>query len=351
MIHEHLSTSTLLKETGPITSFIILTQSFTNSVIAYLWKYIQHRLFSSSSVANEETNKNMQHKSTSITTTGPLNYRLMFIAAFCYYAAMSATNESLNYVSYPTATLAKSSKLIPTMVMGILVEKKQYSRQEWAGVLFITIGIIVFNFSRLQTTKNPSSSHTTTTTADSPFGLSLLSFSLIMDGLLGSCQSMLKGKSIRKNNFFLPRSDFRIPTPIETMLYINLYSVFFLLPTAYLSGQYSNAIQILFPTEYTLESIEARTITTKYILLLNLCAALGQIFIFFTIHLFSPLMCTTITTTRKFFTILLSVSRFGHRLTVVQWTSVFMVFGGIYMEIMAKFGGTKMESVKEKKTN
>lgn len=41
---------------------------------------------------------------------------------------------------------------------------------------------------------------------------------------------------------------------------------------------------------------------------LSLTSALGQNFIFLTIQLFDALVLTTVTTTRKFFTILLSVS-------------------------------------------
>ena len=47
-------------------------------------------------------------------------------------------------------------------------------------------------------------------------------------------------------------------------------------------------------------------------------------------------MTTTITTTRKFFSILLSVRAFGHVFSAVQWTSIGMVFGGLYLEIAAK---------------
>ena len=76
----------------------------------------------------------------------------------------------------------------------------------------------------------------------------------------------------------------------------------------------------------------------RWILLLNATAAAGQVFIFLTIHCFSSIMCTTITTTRKFISILLSVRHFGHVFSPIQWTSVGAVFFGLYMEIVAKIG-------------
>lgn len=81
---------------------------------------------------------------------------------------------------------------------------------------------------------------------------------------------------------------------------------------------------------------------------LNLSASLGQVFVFLTIHHFSPLICTTITTTRKFFTILLSVYKFGHVVSSVQWFSIALVFAGLYLEIFAKlFEGQEQKGMRD----
>ncbi|CAM9812747.1 unnamed protein product, partial [Hapterophycus canaliculatus] len=57
----------------------------------------------------------------------------------------------------------------------------------------------------------------------------------------------------------------------------------------------------------------------SYIFGFSLASACGQNFIFYTISNFSPLTCTTITTTRKFFTIIFSVIMFGHPIGPNQW--------------------------------
>ena len=82
---------------------------------------------------------------------------------------------------------------------------------------------------------------------------------------------------------------------------------------------------------------------------LILSATLGQVFIFLTIHHFSPLTCTTITTTRKFLTILFSVYKFGHVLGVCSWLAIGVVFVGLYLEIAAKFFEQDGESDEAKK--
>lgn len=112
---------------------------------------------------------------------------------------------------------------------------------------------------------------------------------------------------------------------METMLYINLYATLMLLPMSYYAGQFQRGMDALLSTNKSV-----------LLLQLNLSASLGQVFVFLTIHRFNPLTCTTITTTRKFFTILLSVYKFGHVLSVVQWFSVALVFVGLYVEIVAK---------------
>jgi len=48
------------------------------------------------------------------------------------------------------------------------------------------------------------------------------------------------------------------------------------------------------------------------------------------------LALTTVTTTRKFFTILFSVFLYGHVLSLQQWTGVSMVFLGLAVDAYAK---------------
>lgn len=115
----------------------------------------------------------------------------------------------------------------------------------------------------------------------------------------------------------------RPPTAVETMFYINGYALVMLIPLAVVTGQMGEGIRLLKDTEQLRISI---TILTGVV-------SVGQIFIFLCISWYSSLVTTTITTTRKFFTILFSVLHFGHPFTVGQWTSVLMVFGGLYLSI------------------
>ncbi len=70
-----------------------------------------------------------------------------------------------------------------------------------------------------------------------------------------------------------------------------------------------------------------------------LCSAVGQSFIFFTIANFDPLVLSTVTTTRKIFSVLLSIFLKGHSLSMVGWSGIALACGGIMSELVVKSGG------------
>lgn len=73
------------------------------------------------------------------------------------------------------------------------------------------------------------------------------------------------------------------------------------------------------------------------IFLYCLCGAVGQNFIFLTISRFGSLANTTITTTRKFVSIVVSSLLSGNPLSSKQWGCVFMVFSGLSYQIYIKW--------------
>lgn len=311
---------------GP--SFVLLIQCVTNSIVARVWQTLQDQWFSSSSSSSETPKK------AKITS---LHHPLLALTSLCYVSAMVCSNESLHYVSYPTAVLAKSCKLIPTMAMGVLVEHKTYQLVEWMAALFITFGIVIFNFSRMQNAKGNDDS--------SVRGLALLSLSLLADGFLGSCQGLLKSRKKLSVALWTGKEGKEIPvqppTAVETMLYVNLYAVIYLIPLTIFNQQMKEGLAMLRGTiPSSLDPAEEEEGSHQALLyglfILNLTTAAGQIFIFLTITWYSSLVCTTITTTRKFFTILLSIMYFGHHFTVLQWIATGLVFTGLYLGIMGK---------------
>lgn len=254
--------------------FVLLTQSILNTLVGIIW------------------------------TRGPklpsnFPYRLVFLTSLCYTLAMLCSNLSFRYVSYPVAVLAKSTKLIPIMLISQLLESKYYNRSEWGAALLICIGICSFQLRRL-----------TFGATTETYGLVLLCISLTLDGVLGSCQNFLK------------RSTY-VPNAGETMWVLNGYAGLLLGVLVWYTGAWRHSI----------EYYSHDPSVVRQLVFVNVAVGLGQVGIFVTVTHFSSIVTTIITTTRKFLTILVSVLFFGHQFDAFQWTSIAMVFSGLYLAI------------------
>lgn len=242
-----------------------------------------------------------------------INYVLV---GFSYIGAMLFSNEALKYVSYPTQALGKSCKMIPVMLFGFLIRGKKYSLVETVAVLLITAGINIFQQGKAGGN-------------NSIYGLVLLFLSLVLDGVTGASQDKLQ------ESYTL--------TTHELMYYLNFWAVALLAVLAVATGQAVDGIQ------YCMANPEV----IKYFIIASITSAGGQNFIFYTISNFNSLVLATITTTRKFFTILVSVFFFGHELRPAQWTGVGMVFVGLTLELVEKYrtknNKKKSEKVDKKK--
>lgn len=137
---------------------------------------------------------------------GGLDLFTLLKFSFCFTCAMICSNEALWYVSYPTAVLAKSCKLVPTLLVRtfytshttptISANSTQRSsleeKADWIGVLILTLGVLSFNLSQLSLAYSSDSNEGTQGRSDSWWGIFLLVVSLIMDGYLALYQSKLE---------------------------------------------------------------------------------------------------------------------------------------------------------------
>ena len=149
-------------------TFILVLQTAVNIAIALIWQRVEGPPPGS---AGQQ-----------------LNHLLLSATASTYVFAMVGSNEALRFVSYPTAVLAKSCKLIPTMVMGWAIEQRTYDLQQWTAALLISFGIAIFNLARI---KDAPSSHDNGREDAHWKGMALLALSLGMDGFLGVGQGFL----------------------------------------------------------------------------------------------------------------------------------------------------------------
>jgi UDP-galactose transporter B1 len=107
--------------------------------------------------------------------------------AFTYIGAMLCSAEALKYVSYPTQALAKSSKLVPVMLINILVFRQRHTLAQYALVVLVTVGTTIFQWK---------DSHRDDP-GNSLYGTLLLLASLALDGFTGPAQQDIKQKCVQ----------------------------------------------------------------------------------------------------------------------------------------------------------
>eukprot|EP00928_Gymnodinium_smaydae_P099039 TRINITY_DN9350_c0_g3_i1.p1 TRINITY_DN9350_c0_g3~~TRINITY_DN9350_c0_g3_i1.p1 ORF type:complete len:357 (+),score=35.14 TRINITY_DN9350_c0_g3_i1:67-1137(+) len=227
---------------------------------------------------------------------------LQVVSKFCTTAAM------VHGVSFPVSMLAKSSKMIPVMIGQIVIGKARYTLREYAAVSLIVFGTAVVSVSK----DNKSGTKT------SVVGMMLLISSLVCDGSIGGTQKYLKAKlkaaNLKEYNF-------------EMQFYTNFYMMLTAVVFCLSFQEIRPAMGFLVKYPEILKKVFAWAV----------CSATGQGFIFFTITTFDSLVCTTVTTTRKVFSILYSVLTKGHTLSSDGWLGIGLACSGILAELQDKF--------------
>lgn len=107
------------------------------------------------------------------------------------------------------------------------------------------------------------------------------------------------------------------------MLYMNFYSIFYTLVALLFTGQIQPALQ--FCMKFPQINFD--------ILIYLITGVSGQYFVYKTMMSFGILFNSIVTTTRKVFTILLSVFWFRHSLNIYQWLGIIIVFGSLSVDL------------------
>ena len=249
--------------------------------------------------------------------------------------------------------LAKSCKLVPVMLMNVVLYRRKFAPHKYLVVALVTIGITSFMFFGKEKKGHKNSGGPTKAAVSAwgqLIGMGYLLANLLLDGVVNSTQDQIF-------------QTFK-PTGQQMMLHINLFST---LISTVLSVLPLPHIPIVHPTAagelelvYAIEFLKTHPDALKALAQFAITGALGQLFIFETlqhfgsltlvyvrnpllllVHLHPPwsLFSSTITLTRKLFTMLLSVVVYNHKLTAGQWIGTGIVFAGISVEAWVKRTG------------
>ncbi|XP_062502126.1 adenosine 3'-phospho 5'-phosphosulfate transporter 1-like [Corticium candelabrum] len=220
------------------------------------------------------------------------------LSSWCQY-------EALKFVTFPIQVLAKASKVIPVMIMGKFVSRKSYSWHEYATAVLISIGASLFLLASSHHSKNKATETTTV-------GLIILFGYMIFDSFTSNWQSELF-KTYKMS-------------PVQCMFGVNLFSCLFTVLSLIEQGEFFSSLMLLL----------RHNDLFFHALLLSICSACGQLFIFYTVSAFGPIIFTIIMTTRQVMSILLSCLIYGHTITTQAGLGVIIVFFALSVRVYAK---------------
>mmetsp|Transcript_11302 Transcript_11302/g.22565 ORF Transcript_11302/g.22565 Transcript_11302/m.22565 type:complete len:398 (-) Transcript_11302:1208-2401(-) len=226
-------------------------------------------------------------------------------------SAKACTSLALaNGLSFPIATLAKSGKMAPVMFGSLILGGATYTLREYLQVALIIGGTAVVSMGK----KKGGGS------ASSLMGVAYIILSLVLDGVTAGFQKRLKAETAKAGVK---------PKPYDFMFWTNLYMCLTAMVISGGLGEVGTGLAYCAGNPEILEKI------IKF----AICSAVGQSFIFYTIANFDPLILSTVTTTRKIFSVLLSIFLKGHTLSLTGWTGIAMACSGILSEMHAKMSG------------
>lgn len=249
---------------------------------------------------------------------------------FYKYCAISISNilattcqyEALKYVSFPTQTLGKSMKMVPTMLMGKLVSGKKYDWTNWFVSVMVTGGCVMFLLMGDITSKKAKKGGN-----DSMYGLALMGAYLFFDSFAPTVQEKILGG--KKNT----------ASRYRAMFFTNLSS-------ALMSILYLKSSGIL-DTALAFVARHPRTLTDA--VTLSGAASAGQFAIYATVAEYGALTLAAVMNVRQLVQVIVSMVAYKHVPTAGQVGGLSMVFGAlIYKSYVASMKAKT--APKDKKT-
>jgi len=245
---------------------------------------------------------------------------------------------ALKHIPYTAQVLVKSSKMVPVMVMNLVWNGTSYSLSEYVCTALIAGGVTLFSLRSSKEVKSKIQHY-------SPVhGYTLVLLNLLFDGWTSAFQDGIRHKYPHTN-------------PLHIMLGMNLLTSAFSLAGYVAQPSWERALSwalgrpaaagaggssLVAVFRYCQRHPEAAWELAVTVVM----GVLGQLFVFLLIALFGNLTCSTVTTTRKFFSILASVVYNKSRLLPTQWLGVACVFSGISYKTYTKAGAEVAKGAK-----
>lgn len=235
------------------------------------------------------------------------------VSSYCQYL-------SLRYVTFPVQTVFKSSKIIPVMIMGKILKNESYKWSKYTEALLITLGVAIFSVLSKEPKEGDDGSGTEF------IGLMVMACYVFSDCFTSQWQDKVYGQYGRNN-----------VDSFQMMLGVNTSAIVLTIIQLIVLGDIPVVIEFLRVNPNALQ----------YNILTAITSATGQMFIFYTIKEFGPIIFTIMMTTRQMFSIVLSAIIFGHVISPSAALGALLVFGVLFYQIQKKY---KAQNEKKKQS-
>lgn len=213
------------------------------------------------------------------------------ISTHTYALAVYLTN-------FPIVMMVKSCNIVSVVLVGVFCSRVrdktlQLGPKKIIIAALISAGILLYNFGGNQKHQEK---------ATDVLGIILLMLSMVADGFLPDFQAVIK-------------SEYN-PRPIEMFEHINKWAAIISFTYALISGQF-----------FYFCNFASRHPQIVYdILALSCLTTSGQIFVYRMIKQFKQHIVPFVITTRKIFTVVISILFYNHETTITQMMAIALVF-------------------------
>jgi len=243
-----------------------------------------------------------------ITLGAPIHSMLAF--AFTNEASTWAGYEMLKYVSFPVQVMAKSVKMLPSMLMGRLLNGNRYSTYQYLQAVAALVCVAIMNFTDSGTGggkkgKGGSDAEDMSAMYKLGMGVAMLMVFFACDSFTSQWQDKLYQQ---------------YPGLTQTQMMLGGNLLGFLLTSGTLVAAWPKV-------QESIAVAVARPEVMGRIICLGFVYALGQFCIYSAIRILGPLSFTWIMTARQLLSVLISLVFFGHGVSVTKVVCILVVFG------------------------
>lgn len=239
-----------------------------------------------------------------------------FTLTMCLMTSSALSNLSLNFINFPTKVIFRSCKLIPTMMIATLINRRVFSPTEYACALAISLGLIIFTVVDW-----------TLTPVFHPIGIFFVSVSVCADAILPNAQERLFSMGSSR---------------LELTFFTNLFTLIAMTITTLISGDMVNLYKLIKSSSNEYGS----GMLTVYLLAYTMISYFAVSSFMLIVKKFGGVTAVFLGTARKAMTLVLSFCFFPKAFSIYYVIGTVLVLGGLLLGSLKKFEKKKMNEHK-----